>query len=458
MKEKQRRRILVVDDEDHIRKICHRVVTELGLECKTVGNGEDAAQLMADEQFDIVLTDVRMPRKDGFKLFRHIKSGFPRTLVIMMTAFGTIDQAVGAIKSGVFDYIPKPFGKKRLRDVINASLQWCETLEGSDRLAGADDGVFHGIVGRSSVMQDVFERIARAATVDSTVLIQGESGTGKELVARAIHAASPRANEPFLPVACNALSETLVESELFGHVKGAFTGAQDASPGILRAAKSGTVFLDEIGEVPLPAQAKFLRALQEKEVRPVGASKPEHFEARVIAATNRDLEERVIEGTFRQDLFYRLHVIPIHLPPLRERPEDIPLLTDHLLKRCAQRPERQLKFDDEAMEMLVNEDWPGNVRQLENVIEQACVFCTGTVVTPDGLADLLPSPKRPEQPAGPSNGRVRTLAAGEEEAIRHALQKTAYNKTKAAKALGISRSTMHNKIREYHITCSEGSQ
>ena len=447
--------ILIVDDEAHIREMCSRVAAKLGLEWDTAGNGEEAMSRLAERQFDIVLTDVRMPRKDGYELFRDVAEKFPGTMVIMMTAYGTIEQAVGAIKKGVFDYIPKPFSLKRLRDVINESLKWRESREGMARREDFKGGMFHGIVGRSPEMLDVYERIARAAAVDSTVLIQGESGTGKELVARAVHEASPRSNGPFLAVACNALSESLVESELFGHVKGAFTGAQGSRSGILRAAEHGTVFLDEIGEVPLPAQAKFLRALQQKEVRPVGSSKSESFDARIIAATNRDLEERVVEGTFRKDLFYRLHVIPIHLPPLRERREDIPLLVEYFLVHRAGESGRRLEITDDAMKMLTAHEWPGNIRQLENLIEQAYVFCTSPVVTTDELARLLSSPRRREdaQPAQDDDGKL--LAAREKEAIRDALEKTGYNKTMAAKVLGISRATLYAKIQKYKLTQPE---
>ena len=290
-------RILIADDEPHMLDICGRVAAELGFECVTAASGGEAARLVDESSFDIVLTDIRMPGCDGFEVFRRVKAKSSQAVVAMMTSYGDIDQAVAALRSGVFDYITKPFDGDQLADRLRRLAEWRtrHISDGSSRGVDAS-GLFHGIVGRSACMQDVFDRIDRASSVDSPVLIQGESGTGKELVARAIHARSSRAAGPFLPLDCAALSEGLAEGELFGHVKGAFTGALEASPGVFRAADGGTVFMDEIGALPVSMQPKFLRTLQEKEVRPVGGVKLEPFDARIIAATNRDLQKDTATG------------------------------------------------------------------------------------------------------------------------------------------------------------------
>ena len=446
-------RLLIVDDEAYVRDICGQVATDLGYECRAAENGREAAELVDEQPFDIVLTDVRMPERSGFELLRHIRERSPETSVAMMTGYGTIEQAVEAMRLGVYDYITKPFDLTRVASLLKEMEAW-RREKGPSRLArylSVDDESFHGLVGRSPCMKKVFEQIVRAAGVDYTVLIQGESGTGKELVAQAIHQCSARAAGPFLPVECGALSETLIESELFGHVKGSFTGAQDASPGILRAAKRGSVFLDEIGELPAGIQPKFLRALQEKEARPVGGTKPEPFDARMIAATNRDLQEEVGKGTFRQDLFYRLHVIPIYVPPLRERREDIPLLIDVLLKQCADASGRPLGISQEAIRVLADHDWPGNVRELKHCLEQASVMKEGRMIEVQDLPATVRAESVVHDAPSPTAGPIKPLADREAEAIREVLETTGYNKTQAAKALGISLRTLYAKIEKYEI-------
>ena len=447
------RRMLIVDDEPAVVGICARVASELGFECTTVTDGDEADRLLAATPFDVLLTDVRMPGRDGFELLACVRERSCDTLVVMMTAHGTIDQAVDAMKQGAFDYVAKPFEVRRLRSVLAGAADWLErrSLRAEKKAAASEEGVFHGIAGRSPVMQDVFEQIARAAGVESTVLIEGESGTGKELVARAVHAASRRADGPFLPLDCGAVNENLIESELFGHLRGAFTGAHKDNPGILRSAAGGSVFLDEIGELPASVQAKLLRTLQEKEVRPVGGIEPEAFDARIIAATNRNLEEDALRGDFRRDLFYRLHVIPIHVPPLRERREDIPLLVETFLLRHSDPAEEPVELAPEAMNAILNYDWPGNVRELDNCIEHACVFRKGSVIAPKDLFAAL-GPSRGNAGAGlPPDIEIRPLVVHEEEIIRDALIKTGSNKTRAARALGISLPTLYAKIRKYDI-------
>jgi len=447
------RRVLIVDDETAVLSVCARAAAELGFECTTVTDGDEAAGLLAATEFDVLLTDVRMPGRNGFQLLAGVEERSLDTLVIMMTAYGTIDEAVDVMKRGVFDYVAKPFDLGRLRSVLEGAANWLDqkALRAAKRAAAAKEGVFHGIAGRSPAMQEVFERIARAAGVESTVLIQGESGTGKELVARAVHACSRRSDGPFLPLDCGAVNENLIESELFGHIRGAFTGAHKDNPGILRSATGGTVFLDEIGELPAAVQAKLLRTLQEKEVRPVGGIEPEAFDARIIAATNRNLEEDALRGDFRRDLFYRLHVIPIHVPPLRERREDIPLLVETFLLRHSDPAEEPVELAPEAMNAILNYDWPGNVRELENCIEQACVFRKGSVIAPKDLFAALGPSRRDTGAPLPADGKIRPLTVHEEEIVRDALIKTGNNKTRAARALGISLPTLYAKIRKYDI-------
>ena len=447
-------RLLVADDEPQVLEICTRVAERLGYECATAEDGNKAARLVDGSRFDIVLTDVRMPGCDGFELFRYIRAHSPGSAVVMMTGYGTIEQAVAALKSGVTDYITKPFEATQLGELLAQLAEWYgqSLLSRQGRRADPDGEPFHGIVGQSEAMQNVFDRIMRSASVDSTVLIQGESGTGKELVARAIHACSLRSGSLFLPLDCGSVSESLAESELFGHVKGAFTGSHESNSGILRAAKHGSVFLDEIGELPAPVQVKFLRALQEREVRPVGGVRPKPFDARVIAATNRDLEQDVVSGAFRKDLFYRLHVIPIHVPPLRERREDIPLLVEAFLTRHSKGGAPPIEMSQAAMDLLKRHDWPGNVRELENCIERACALGSGSTITPPDLpAALLATAKSAEEDVGTGAG-IRPLASYEKEAVQQALLKTDYNKTQAARALGISVPTLYAKIRKYSLS------
>ena len=445
--------VLFVDDDRTSLEICTRMASRLGYQAVSARSSEEAEKLLAEREFGIVVTDIRMPGRDGFELARHIATRFPKTAVAMMTSYGTIDEAVAAMRAGVLDYITKPFDFDGLSCLLGQLTEWRDQIV-KRRSAAATTGIHgsaHGIIGESRAMQDVLDRIERAASVDSTVLIQGESGTGKELVARAVHRCSSRSGGPFLPCDCGGLSQSLVESELFGHEKGAFTGADRARPGILRAAEGGTVFLDEIGEVPVSAQARFLRALQEKEVRSVGGFEPVPFDARVIAATNRNLQDEIIVGTFRKDLFYRLHVIPIHVPPLRERARDIPLLVDAFLERHSSQKGRQIEIEPEAMRMLVVHDWPGNVRELQNCIECACVLRSGQNITPEDLpADLQDQGAKPAERSA-TDGAIRSLAEYEEEAIREALKGTDNNKKAAAKALGVSVPTLYAKIRKYGI-------
>ena len=445
--------LLIVDDESDILDVCSRVAQGLGFSCMTARSAEEAAELMAGLKFEIVLTDVRMPGGGGFDVLEHVQAHSPDTAVVMMSAYGTIDQAVSAMKRGVVDYLPKPFDTDRLSELLTQVAAWrgCRGMGRGAVPSERGAAALRAIVGRCAVMQDVIDRIKRAATVDSTVLIQGESGTGKELVARAVHECSAQGQGPFIAVDCGGISESLVASELFGHLKGAFTGADTGTPGVLRAAEGGTVFLDEIGDLPASVQAAVLRALQEREVRPVGGVRPASFDARVIAATNRDLEQEVVTGAFRRDLFYRLQVIPIHVPPLRERRQDLPLLVEAQLARCAGDTGRPAEITPEAMDVLMSHDWPGNVRELMNWIEQACVMGSGDQITLSDLPLAVPRGAPHAREPGSASGEIRTLAAYEEQAIRDALRRTAGNKRGAARALDISAPTLYAKIKKYGI-------
>ena len=447
--------VLVVDDDPISLDVCAEVVVGLGYGCTKARDGKQAVELIDQRQFDVVLTDIRMPGCSGFEVVQQARAKSPVTALGMMTAYATVNEAVSALKSGVLDYVTKPLDLDRLTNLLTDLAAWNQEKRQKPGARGAslEGDSFHGLVGRSAVMQEAFDRILRAGMVDSTVLIQGDSGTGKELAARAIHACSSRRGGPFLAVDASSLSESLAESELFGHVKGAFTGAHESQRGILRSAEHGTVFLDEIGELPASIQAKLLRALQEKEVRPVGGVRSESYDARVIAATHRDLEQDVEAGTFRQDLFYRLHVIPVYLPPLRERREDIPLLAKSFLHRYAEGQPEPLGLSPQALAVLVDYNWPGNVRELENSIEHAYALREGPEIVPKDLPPgiLGKAPASAEPAPAPIDDAIRPLSAYEEEAIRDALRKSKNNKREAARALGISVPTLYAKIRKYNI-------
>ncbi len=376
-----------MDDKPSMVTLLDRILSE-DYSVKTCSSGTQALVAVASEQFDVVLTDIRMPGAGGFDVLRAVKAQAQGTEVILITAYASVEKAVEAIREGAYDYIRKPFQpndirlkvaraveRKRLRDRAAKLEKRLEVLGGDDRL-----------VGDSPPMLEVYHRIDQAANLDITVLLTGESGTGKELVARAIHDRSGRRDAAFVPVNCGALPEELVESELFGHVKGAFTGAGTARKGLFTEADRGTLFLDEIGELPPAAQVKLTRVLQEREVRPVGGTRAHTVDCRVVAATLKDLKEEVVSGRFREDLFYRLNVFPIHLPPLRERKEDIPLLAEHFLRRHATRMRRTLTgFSPDAMAALTRHTWPGNVRELSNAIERSCVLATEPVVRLEDL-------------------------------------------------------------------------
>jgi len=437
-------RVLVVDDQRNMRATTAIVLRSAG---HTVDEAEDGAAALVrlqQEAFDVVLTDLRMPTVDGMELLREAQRLSPETQVIVMTAYGTIDSAVEAIRRGAYDFLAKPFKEDELTLRVAKALEKRRLVGEVHLLAGEFRrryGLQH-IVGRSAAMQDVLERVMRVAPSDATVLISGESGTGKELVARALHVASRRGERPFVPVNCAAITETLLESELFGHAKGAFTGASRARRGLFEEANGGSLFIDEIGETSPGFQAKLLRALQEGEIRRVGESSPVQVDVRVIAATNQDLRRAIAEKRFREDLYYRLAVVPIRIPPLREHPEDIPLLAAHFLHGFVQRTGAARTLAPEAVARLVDHDWPGNVRELENVIEQAAALAPGSVLR---AVDVQIEHR------GSATDAARTLAAAVEDAERRAIEaaltRSGGDLAKVARELGVSATTLWRKMK-----------
>lgn len=453
-------KVLIIDDEVSLLKLLHLGLKSSDLEVSTVETAQRGLELFQSETFDVVVSDIGLPDLDGIEVLKRLKALQPEVPVIMITAHGTVASALKAMKSGAYDYIPKPFEPEELRLVIDRAMQ---TKRMSSDLVRLQQEVgskydFSNIIGTSAAIKNVFERIKKAADTKSTILILGESGTGKELLAKSIHFNSSRKNGPFVVIDCSAIPENLIESELFGHTKGAFTGADRAKKGLFEEADGGSVFLDEIGELPLEMQAKLLRVLQESTLKRVGDTKPISIDVRVIAATNRNLEEEVKAGRFRQDLFYRLNVVPLHAPALRERRDDIPLLVQHFLKKFAAASKRNtLSLDPQVMDRLRSFEWPGNVRQLENLIEQMAVMAEGDKITLKDLPPPLSEGSPLEPPMIPTDSwdlkrAIEQLTAYTEECmIRKALQHTNNNKTKASELLGISRRSLIYKVQDYKI-------
>ncbi len=455
--------ILVADDEPNMRKVLRAMLRHDGYHVQLAEDGERALEVLENNHIDIVITDLRMPGIDGMDLLRRVIDHDGDLPVIMITAHGTVDTAVEAIKVGAFDYITKPFERRALREIV---VKAARTRVLADREAsphGEGRGRFD-MIGRSAAMKEVFDIIERVAPTPSTVLITGESGTGKELVARALHENSNRRKEPYIRVNCAAIPPTLIESELFGYEKGAFTGAETAKPGRFELADGGTLFLDEIGEISLEMQVKLLRAIQEGELERVGGFSPTEVDVRLITATNQDLRERIAAGTFREDLFYRLNVVQVHLPPLRERPEDLPLLVDGFLERYRERLDKPVeRFGDEAMEALRAFGWPGNIRELENVVERCVLFCDEPAVgighLPPDLRGAANEPITGEIPVAenlPAEGglkdQVKAATANlERQLIVRALEQTGGNVTRAARLLKISRKSLQNKMKEFGL-------
>jgi two-component system, NtrC family, response regulator HydG len=465
-----RARVLIVDDEPDMVENCARILGRTGYDCVTTTEPRRALELLESERPDLLVTDLKMPEVDGMALLRHARELDPALPVIMITAFATIESAVAAIKEGAFDYLPKNFSVEQLRVAVDRALRHRGLqVENKNLRAQLQQTLgLENIIGASPAITQVFELVKKAARSEANILVVGESGTGKELIARAIHANSPRAAQAFVPVDCASLPEQLLESELFGHEKGAFTGAVRSKPGLMEVAHRGTLFLDEIGELPGALQVKLLRALQERQIRRVGGTSLVDVDVRVVSATNRDLREAVTKGQFREELYYRVNVIAITLPPLRERAGDVKLLAHAFLRKYGQG--RSTVLDEGAMQALESYRWPGNVRELQNVIERACALADGELITrrdlPEHvLAPAMPTPGTSVVAAVPATGQAlasggelplkdakeRWLQVLEASYLRDVLNRHDGNISVAAKAAGIDRKTFHRLINKYHL-------
>ena len=453
MNEDLRIRLLIVDDEQSIRKLCMTVGEALGFICMEANSGETALALLEEQPAHMILTDMVMPNMSGLEFLERVKKLFPRTEVAVMTGHGSIETAVQAMKLGAYDYISKPFSPlEELRLFLRRMAEKIRLVEENEFLRDRVDteSDLHGIVGSSAKIQDVLRMISRLKDTRTPVLITGESGTGKELVARAIHFRGSFAKQPFVAVDCGSLVPTLIESELFGYEKGAFTGALKSKTGLFQSANGGAIFLDEIGELPLELQAKLLRVLQEKEIRPVGSNQRVKVDVRVIAASNRDLESEYQKGTFRKDLYFRLNVVTVHLPALRERRSDIPMLVHWFLDRYA--PGSSIQVNSAAMKCLLQYDWPGNVRELENCIERAIALGDRSKIDVSDLPATIAS--GPQEAAGgvPSSTVSTTdLEDIERATIQRVFEQVKGDKTLAGRMLGISRATLYRKLKRYNI-------
>ncbi|HVF88140.1 MAG TPA: sigma-54 dependent transcriptional regulator [Pyrinomonadaceae bacterium] len=443
--------ILVAEDEDLMRAIISRLLEAEGYRVAGVASAEEALEKFAAEDVAVTLTDIRMTGMDGLALLDCIKDVDDEALVIVMTAYSSVDSAIAALRKGAYDYITKPFVNEDLLQSVKNAIRQRELFRENRQLRRELDHrySFSEIIGTSEVLHSVFRLVEKVATTNTNILIQGESGTGKELIARAIHHNSARAVRPLVAINCGALPETLLEAELFGHTKGAFTGAIASRPGLLRSAEGGTVFLDEVGEVSLAMQVRLLRAVQEHQVTPVGSSAPVHFDARIICATNRDLEKEVAEGRFREDLFYRLNVIEIHLPPLRERREDIPLLARHFITRTArEQGGGEKSIEPVAMSALINSAWPGNIRELQNAVERAYTL-SGDTIDLDSLPPRVRDAASHTLTMRDPDGLRPTLEEVERRHIFETLASVNQDKTRAANILGIDLSTLYRKLKRY---------
>jgi len=442
--------ILVVDDEQGMRDSLSEWLREDGYAVTELDCGEKAVEAVAKAPYNLVLVDLKMPGIDGIETMRRIRALHEDLPVIIITAYATVDTAVQAMKEGAFDYVVKPFNPEEISIMISKVIQHQKILQENILLRRELEKrwVFQDLVGKNDKMRAVFEMVRTVAPSRSTVLVQGESGTGKELVARALHDLSGRRDEPFVSLSCGTLSETILESELFGHEKGAFTDARFLKKGRIEMAEGGTLFLDEIGEISPKSQVNLLRVIQEREFQRVGGTERIQVDVRIIAATNRDLEANIEEGRFREDLFYRLNVINIQLPPLRERPEDIPLLASHFLKKYNVENRKEIKrFSENAIECLMAHAWPGNVRELENAVERAVVVCKGNLVQ---LEDLPPSITR-AAPGTDGEMTDRTLSDVERRYIERVLGANNWNVQQSAQVLGIDRTTLYRKIEKYGL-------
>jgi len=450
------RQVLVVDDEENIRLFLHTLLQKKGYSVRTAETAEQALTMLRQEPADFVLTDVKMPGMSGIELCRELREQFPELVVVVMSAYGSVEQALEAVRVGAYDYVSKPFKQEEVLFALAKAEEHERLLRENRALrAAASEGHVPELLGKSPAIQRVLRLIGKVADYRTTVLIQGESGTGKELVARALHKQSSRRDKPFVAINCGAIPETLMESELFGHKRGAFTDAHSDKQGIFQEAHGGTLFLDEIGELSLPLQVKLLRVLQESVVRPLGSNKDSAVDVRVIAATVRDLAREVSESRFREDLYYRLNVLQIVVPPLRERADDIPLLIDHFIARNNARLGTQIRgIDPRAKRLLLEYHWPGNVRELENLVERAMVLAEGDVLVPEDIPERLQQPQDTlHHVLSSSDLSIKKANRSIEEAlIKKALAQTRGNRTAAARLLEISHRALLYKIKDYGLS------
>ncbi|MDZ4799755.1 MAG: sigma-54 dependent transcriptional regulator [Bryobacteraceae bacterium] len=451
----QTQRVLVVEDEDKLRRILQLQLQSSGFEVDQAGSAEEALRIA--DRADVVVTDLRLPGMDGLSLLTALRRQNSATPVIVMTAFGSVETAVEAMKAGAADFVTKPFSLDHLLTVVQKALE-VRKLRAENQKLREELGIryeFDNIVGRSPAMQEVFATIARVAPTRGTVLLAGESGVGKDLIARAIHHHSPRRDRPFVKINCTALPENLMESELFGYEKGAFTGASVNKPGKFEQADTGTVMLDEIGDVPPTIQVKLLRVLQERELERLGSNKTRHIDVRVIAATNVDLRQALENGTFREDLYYRLNVLPLNIPPLRQRKEDIPFLAEHFVARISADLGRPCTLSQSGIDRLLQWEWPGNVRELQNVIERSMVLCNGESLE---AADIRIDTSRQKSEAQVVSGFLppgMNLDQYEQSIIREALRRAVGNKSQAARLLGITRNALRYRLSQMGIDDNE---
>jgi two-component system response regulator HydG len=442
--------ILIVDDEPTIREACAEVAQQSGMRAVMVATAEEAVEVLEHTAIDILLTDLMLPHTSGLELLQRVHDTHPMVPVIVLTQYGTIDSAVTATRLGAVDYVTKPFRIEELRTRLERAARAVELQQENQLLREQlrTRPGFGGLIGVSERMQRVYKVIQKVSQHEYPVLILGESGTGKELVARSIHFSGVRKDRTFVPVDCSSLVPTLIESELFGYVKGAFTGALHGKQGLLEAAHSGTLFLDEIGDMPVDLQAKLLRALQEHEVKPVGSTERRRIDVRIIAATNRDLETAIRTGGFRQDLYFRLNVVQIKLPPLRERKSDIPLLVTSFLDKFSDPQRTARSISEDAMRRLISYDWPGNVRELENAIERAVALGSGPIVC---VGDLPSNLQYPTSERLPEKDELLPLEELERRAVLRTLRQTRGDKLAAARILGIGKTTLYRKLKQYHM-------
>lgn len=442
--------ILIVDDDPPTRELCGEVAKECGLQVCTAGSAEEAVEILEQFPCDILLTDFKLPKTSGIELLKRVREQYPHIAVLVLTQYGTIPSAIEATRLGAVDYVTKPFHVEELKTRLQRAAHDVELNQENSLLREQlrTRPGFGALIGMTAKMERVFKMIRKVAASDYPVLILGESGTGKELVARSIHFSGARREKPFVPVDCASLTPTLIESELFGYVKGAFTGAFHPKQGLLEAANGGTLFLDEIGEIPVDMQAKFLRALQEREIKPVGATERRPINVRVIAATHRELEQAIRNGQFRQDLYFRLNVVQIKLPPLRERKSDIPLLAAYFLEKFCDPQEPPRTLSNDAMQRLMAYDWPGNVRELENAIERAVALGSGPILHVGDLPSnlLYPSGERFPEPS-----ELLPLEELERRAILRTLRETGGDKLATARLLGIGKTTLYRKLKQYNM-------